>query len=159
MTQEILRSSEVADVLAAELGGTSTHWHTWLKNDRKPGRKNLLPPLPGPGRPRYLMVAVEALIAAERARRMQDGQPVGRAAEVMKAFGIGEGGTNTGRHLEAHVYGQLDEHAKVGFVQLHVLHPMLMFRLTPDQARQLAAELIEEAKYADRMESIVKGKS
>jgi len=158
-SSEILTPAAAGAYLATELGGTAERWQTWLKNDRKPGRKQLLPPLAGPGRPRYLRVAVDALIATERGKRIAAGQPISRAAEVMKAFGIGEGGTSTGRPLDARIYGQIDERSQEGFVQLHVAHPLLVFRLTPSEARTLSAALSAEANDAEHMARLARGQT
>lgn len=152
-----LGAQAAADLLAGELGGTPARWLTWLANDRRPGRAGLLPPLDGPGRPRYLLVALEAYVAAERARRARRDGIGGRAAEVMRAFGIGEeGGSRTGRRLESVVTAQLDEQNGVGFVQLMVTSPLMVFRLNIDEARALAAQLTEMTADAEHLQRIVK---
>ncbi len=146
---------DVAAYLAKELGGSSACWVTWLANDRKPERANRLPPVRGPGRPRYLGAAVQAFVDAERARRMQRSGPSGRVAEVMRAFGIGESdGSSTGRRLDCQVSAQLDEATGEGFVQMAVASPLRIYRLEPAQARELALQLAREAKDAERLAQI-----
>ena len=145
-----------ATYLSDQLGGKRDYWITWLANDRRPGRAHLIPPLDGPGRPLYLVAALDAFIDLERAKRLEKTGPSGRAAEVMQAFGIGsEDGSRTGRKLACQVTGQLDEQTSQGFVQLSIASPFLIFRLDTDQARSLARSLIQEADDADHMQGIV----
>lgn len=155
MNQE-MTAAAAAGYLADRLGGKLDLWKTWLANDRRPGRAGLVPPLQGPGRPKYQQGALDAFIDAERAKRLKASGPAGRASEVMAAFGIGqEGGSSTGRALSCQVVGQLDEADGSGFVQLVIASPLLVFRLSPDQARALAASLGAEAGAADHLASIV----
>lgn len=149
---DTMNTAATAAHLAAELGGKPTLWTTWLTNDRRPGRANELMPLAGPGRPRYLRAEVDNFIAADRARRLKAQGPVGRVAEVLKAVGIGEeGGSPTGRRLDCQVTACVDEQTNAGFVQLVIASPLLIFRVSPDQARDLAAQLVAEADDALHM--------
>lgn len=61
--------AKAAEVLAERLGGNPQHWVLWLKNDRRPGRANHVPVVPGPGRPRYELRHVEQFIRQEQAAR------------------------------------------------------------------------------------------
>lgn len=155
-TNEVMTANAAAIYLADQLGGKPTLWVTWLANDRRPGRAGLIPPAEGPGRPKYLRVALDAFVDIERAKRLKNSGLSGRAAEVMSAFGIGEeGGGRTGRRLDYQVNGQLDEANAVGFVQLLIASPMLVFRLSTEQARSLAAAMLREADDADHIAAIV----
>ena len=157
---DTLTARETAAYLADQLGGKPERWPTWLANDRRPGRSNELPPLPGPGRPRYLPAAIDAFIEAERARRLKDTGPSGRMAEVLRAVGIGEeGGSPTGRRLDCQVTAQLDETAGFGFVQLIIATPLLVYRLNVSQAREIALQLSREADDAEQMLAIHRGEA
>jgi hypothetical protein len=157
---ESLNARDTAAHLASELGGKPERWLTWLANDRRPGRSNELPPLPGPGRPHYLSAAIDAFIEADRARRLKDTGPSGRVAEVLRAVGIGEErGSSTGRRLDCQVAGQLDETTGIGFVQLVIATPLLVYRLDVSQAREIALQLTREADDAEKMQAIQCGEA
>ena len=146
-----LSVKNAAQRLADLLGGNADRWRVWLANDRRPGRAHQLTPVMGPGRPRYQLAALEAFVTTERARRMKESGPSGRIAEVLKAVGIGEeGGSSTGRRLDCQVSAQLDEATGAGFIQMVVATPLLVYRLSPNQARGLAADLNQEAADAER---------
>jgi hypothetical protein len=55
-------AANAAEMLAEAIGGSAQHWAIWLKNDRRPGRANRVPPVPGPGRPRYYRHHIEEYI-------------------------------------------------------------------------------------------------
>ena len=146
-----LSVKDAAQRLAELFGGNADRWKVWLANDRRPGRAHQLHPVMGPGRPRYQLAAIEAFVTTERARRFKDAGPSGRIAEVLNAVGIGvDGGSSTGRRLDCRVQAQRDESTSEGFVQLVIATPLLVFRLSPDQARDLAANLDQEAADAER---------
>ncbi len=156
-----LRALAAAEHLATELGGSVERWTIWLANDRRrpnrAGHSALIPPLDGPGRPRYLIAALNSFIEAERAKRARSGAPMGRMQDVMRAFGIGEeGGSRTGRRLDSVVTAQLDEQSGEGFVQLMVTSPLMVFRLSIGEARNLAAQLTEMTADAEHIQHIVK---
>ena len=146
-----LNVKDAAQRLADLLGGNADRWRVWLANDRRPGRAQQLTPVMGPGRPRYQLAALEAFVTTERALRLKESGPSGRIAEVLKAVGIGEeGGSSTGRRLDCQVSAQLDEATGTGFIQMVVATPLLVYRLSPDQARDLAVNLYREAADAER---------
>lgn len=132
------------------LGEPPGYWARFLANnrrsDRSPGVR--IPFEHVSGRPLYLAEAIETFIDGERARRVGRHGLAGRPAEVMRAFGIGEGGSRTGRPFDAQICAQIDEATGEGFVQLVTPNPLAVYRLTIDQARALATDLIREASDA-----------
>lgn len=143
--------AETVAYLSSVLGGKPARWTIWLANDRKPGRAQYLRVEPGPGRPRYARSVVDAYVDAQRAKRLREQGPSGRAVEVLEAFGIGtEAGSSTGRRFSAQVLPQLDEGTGVPFVQLITASPLAVYRLSVTQAREVAAELTDAADRACR---------
>lgn len=153
-----LSSSLAACVLSAELGESEAVWLRRLHNWRRPTRASPLRWQESEtGRPVYPREDLNSFIEAERAKRVRSEGVSGRAVEVMRAFGIGEeGGSRTGRRLDCTVHGQLDEQEGVGFVQVLVANPMLVFRLSIDEARTMASKLLAEAADAEHLQNIVK---
>lgn len=60
--QPTISVGQAAELLADKLGGSTQQWAEWLKNDRRPGRANHIPVVPGPGRPRYHLHKIEQYI-------------------------------------------------------------------------------------------------
>jgi hypothetical protein len=71
----------------------------------------------------------------------------GRAAEALRAYGIGTAtGSTTGRKLEiTGILDQTDEVTNEQFVQLIISEPLLVYRLDPEQARDIARRLYQAA--------------
>jgi hypothetical protein len=69
----------------------------------------------------------------------------GRAAEVMRAFGIGaNGGSTTGRKLTVSgINPQVEESTGKPFIQLVTDEPLMVYRLELEQAKRIATELNE----------------
>lgn len=147
-TPLMMSVAETVSYLVVALGGSPEYWTIWLANDRKPGRARHLPANQGPGRPRYSQAAVDAYIDLQRAKRLQQQGISGRASEVFEAFGIGSaGGSSTGRRFDARISAQLDEDTGIPFVQVVTASPLAVYRLSVEQARVVALELINAVEH------------
>lgn len=131
-----ISAAATADYLAKALGGKAARWVTWLANDRKPGRvTRLLPPEPGPGRPRYAVTLVDTYISELRTK---------------KAAVDGTSAMPKERRFGAHISGvTAEDGADEPFVLLVTVKPFTSYKLSADEARHLADRLM---KAADRVE-------
>lgn len=125
-----------AEYLSTALGGEAKYWLTWLANDRKPGRVNrLLPPMLGPGRPRYRTDAVDTYITDFRTKNNRLSPAV--ALQQERKFGA---------HISAVTK---EEGVEEPFVLLVSVKPMSTYKLTPQEARRIASRLISAADAID----------
>ena len=139
-SQATVSATEVAELLARELGGKAANWAIWLANDRKPGRVNRwLQQVPGPGRPRYNVGSVEALILEKKLALSQSNQATNRP------------GTNMSAKFTPHISAlTLDAGADQACVLFVVPKPLASFSLTANEARNIARRLVAAA---DEIES------
>lgn len=137
-----LSTAEAADHLAKELGGKPSYWSIWLANDRKPGRVNRrLPQEPGPGRPRYSAMMVEAFIVAYKVDHPEAG-PVPVRVRVP--------GLSKNRKLVPHISAMtLADGADPAAVLFVIPKPLTTFMLSATEARQIAARLLKAADEID----------
>ncbi|TDG24935.1 hypothetical protein EYW47_08925 [Paraburkholderia silviterrae] len=93
-----------------------------------------------------------SLIEFEKTKRIGGVKLSGRAAEAMRAFGIGEkGGSTTGRKLNVSaVTLQADQATGARFVQLITSDPLMVYRLEISEAKALAKELADAAHAGER---------
>ncbi|SAL42496.1 hypothetical protein AWB74_01731 [Caballeronia arvi] len=155
MTQELLSTQAAAELVAAEIdeSGGVTYWSRYLTNNRREDRS---PPHRIPfqrigGGAFYLRPDVAAFIAFEKSRRLGVLKLSGRAAEALRAFGIGEaGGGTTGRNLDCTLTAQLDSTTGTPYAQLVIQDPLLVFRVEPDQLRELHSEIAATLKAFER---------
>lgn len=135
--KDTVSAAETAKLLAKALGGTESHWATWLANDRKPGRVNrCLPQEPGPGRPRYSVDMVEAY-AVDYKRDHPEARHTPGSSK----------GRRFAPHISAMTLAAGADQAAVLFV---IPRPLASFVLSVQEARQTAARLI---KAADEIEA------
>jgi len=134
---------------------TIAAWTQWLANNRNPRRAAAfrVPHTKKAGHVWYRLADLQAILSTEHA--IQSGHvPKGanllRVAEVMDAFGIGQGGTNTGYvWQDATVVEAFDEVTSAPFVQLKISNPRLtVYRLELAQAAKLANDLANACKEA-----------
>lgn len=142
-----LSANEAARYLQVSLGERDAYWRVFLQNNRRPDRSptNLIPYRVQRGRPFYLSVDLDAFIAKEKANMMSRGQVPGRLDDALKAIG----GWPTGRPWYGWITPQVEEGTGVTFVRVHLADPLAVYRLDPDQAREIAADLIEAADAVD----------
>lgn len=128
----------------------SEQWGLWLRNNRNQSRK--VPYRIGFERISnatfYRPEELSKFVEWEKSRQLGVMKLTGRSAEVMRAFGIGSSnGSTTGRKLKIlGINDQIDEATGQSFVQLIISEPLMVFRLDPEQAREVAAKLFKAAR-------------
>ena len=134
-------------------GESQKYWRNALINNRRQERN---PPhrIPFSTMGKTALYTLEALhdfAGFEKSRRLGQMKLTGRAAEVVRAFGIGQGGTSTGRILNiSSIIPQVDETTGRFFVQVVISDPLLVFRLDADEAKSIGHELIEAGDVCER---------
>jgi hypothetical protein len=146
-TVELWGNAFTAQVLSDRLiGRDAEQWTLWLRNNRNQSRR-------APYRIPFTRISngtfyhpadIEKFVDWEKSRQLGTMKLTGRSAEVMRAFGIGSAaGSTTGRKLEIiGINQQEDQGTGEFFVQLIIGDPLLVYRLTPEQAAQMAADLL-----------------
>ena len=147
---ELYGNSFAAQYLSEQITDkTPEQWELWLRNNRNQSRKV-------PYRIAFERISnatfyrpeeLAKFVEWEKSRQLGVMKLTGRSAEVMRAFGIGSSnGSTTGRKLEiVGITDQFDEATGARFVQLIISEPLMVYRLDPDQARQVAAKLLNAA--------------
>lgn len=143
-----LTAADAERYLQAALGEPDGYWRVYLQNNRRPERKpaHVVPFHVVRGRPRYKRSDLDAHIAILRSNELQRGKVPGRLGDVMRAMG----GTPTGRPFLPHITPQIEEGEGIGFVRLQIADPLMVFRLDPEQAREVAHQLMAAADAIDR---------
>lgn len=150
-----LLSSAAAGLALTELlpdeGRTAEQWATWLQNNRNMSRAAAYR-VPHT-RALYRREDLESYAAWERARQQGSLKLTPRVAEALRAFGAGEpDATPQGRRLKsfgAHMAVSNEDQAPI--VQVVMSNPLTVWRLTPDQAVEYGAELLEAGRYAKKV--------
>ncbi|MGZ8288198.1 MAG: hypothetical protein ACXW2U_07210 [Telluria sp.] len=136
-------------------GKTPTYWSGRLVNMRRSDRsKALAIPFSTAGKTVFYDENDIRLFADfERSCYLGKVKVTGRAAEALKAFGIGQaGGGAQGRAFKgATVNIQVSNDDGQPFVQTIVNEPLTVFVMTPDQAIEFGKELIEAGQAAKRI--------
>jgi len=132
--------------LLPEEGKTQEQWLRFLQNNRSASRR-------APYRIPYELlgkVAVYQMVELKRFADFEKQRTIGsiklssRAAEALHAFG----GSRTGRKLKVTgITRQHDDETGEVFVQVIIAEPLLVFRLSKDEAMALANELTESAGF------------
>lgn len=154
MTETLLTTNAAGNWLHEAVPGESpAYWRQALINNRRPDRS---PPHRVPfdtlGRVAvYTPEALQAFADFEKSRRIGQIKLTGRAAEVVRAFGIGEAaGTSQGRVFKG-ASANLASGSGGAFVQTIINDPLLVFMLTPEQAIGFGRELVEAGQTAARI--------
>ena len=147
-SKERVQAGEAAQMLQRELGEREAYWRVFLQNNRRADRKpsTVIPYQVQRGRPTYAQADLEAFVSKSRADAMSRGLVSTKLDDALRAIG----GWPTGRPWTAYITPQVEEGTGVTFVRVHLADPLAVYRLDPDQARQVAAELIEAANAVDR---------
>ncbi|WP_322094572.1 hypothetical protein [Paraburkholderia bannensis] len=156
MSEEVYTIGKVAAILREQFPDkTEEQWKTWLHNNRN-GAKNAVATIP------FVRVGKAAMyhpddiakfVDFEKSRRIGNVKLSGRAAEALRAFGIGEiGGGATGRKLAYTLTAQVDPATGRHYAQFITRDPLMVFRLEQDQVCALAAEFSELAANFKRWE-------
>ncbi|HDU2647843.1 TPA: hypothetical protein U5D81_001523 [Yersinia enterocolitica] len=154
---ELLSSKLAAEHIHTALPGNSVkYWLQWLTNNRNQSRRafyripfhNII----GMRSAHYDPEEINKFVEFEKKRQLGSIELKGRAAEVLRAYGIGEkNGGITGRKWVANIMPQVDELTKVPYIQILLDDPLLVFRLDIEQAEMLSNELIEILKFCNRI--------
>ncbi|WP_244145748.1 hypothetical protein [Paraburkholderia tropica] len=144
---ELLNSKAAAEWLDAALPGESAgYWQRWLTNNRNQTRRvpYRIPfqSVVGFKAAHYDANELARFVEFEKQRRLGSVTLTGRAAEVMRAYGIGEkGGSTTGRKLKVSgIHPQVDEAGKP-YVQLITDDPLMVYRIEVADAVAVLKEL------------------
>lgn len=99
----------------------------------------------------YSREDLAAYVEFEKARRVGKVKLSGRAAEALRAYGIGEqGGGVHGRKLSYDINVQVNEGDPRPYVQLIINEPFLVYRIPADELTTLVKELSEAKTYIDQ---------
>jgi hypothetical protein len=154
MDKELLSTQVAGDLLAEMLPDRDAEqWALWLRNNRNQARKATyrIPTVRISNGAFYTRDELAKFAEWEKSRRLGKITLTGRAAEALRAFGIGEaGGSTTGRKLEYSVTPQVGEDGST-FVQFVIEKPTLaVYRLDRTELAQLVKELAEAQIVLDR---------
>jgi len=155
MTEELLSNSVTAQTLFEALPDkTLEQWTLWLQNNRNPARRTpyRIPYVKMGGGVFYRTEELEKFVEWEKARRLGSIKLTGRAAEALRAFGIGEaGGGTTGRKLNVTgINPQVDSVSGLPYVQIITSDPLMVYRVEVEQAREIVRELSEAITVCER---------
>lgn len=152
---EVVKLNMVEELLNEAIKEREGYWRNYLINNRKPERHQVYRiPYQKIGRDIYYQTdEVAKFIEWEKSRRLGTVKLTGRAAEALRAFGIGEdGGGTTGRKLEVTgINAQFDEVRREPYIQLITNNPLMVFRIPIEQAKQISAEFAEAIIFCDRL--------
>lgn len=136
-------------------GKSAAYWNGRLVNMRRIDRSSVLAiPFSRSGKVAFYDEADLRLFADfERMCHLGKMKVTGRAAEALKAFGIGQaGGGAQGRMFRgAAVNIQVNNDDGQPFVQTIVNEPLTVFAMTADQAIEFGKDLIEAGQAAKRI--------
>ena len=139
-----ISTTETAEYLSKVAGGKKSKWMTWLANERKPGRVNRrLSPEPGPGRPQYDAAAVEVFAGEMRAKGLlqKQGAPVANNKSSVLTAG----------HFGIHISPiGVEDGAEEPFVLVVSTSPLASYKLSAEEARQVASRLAKAADHLDQ---------
>lgn len=100
----------------------------------------------------YNSADVEQYVEFEKSRRVGKVKLSSRAAEALRAFGIGEpGGTSLGRTFKGGTANPHPDNKGGVIVQTTINEPLTVFAMTPEQAIEFGKELIKAGQAAQRI--------
>jgi hypothetical protein len=149
--QELWSNGVAAKYLSGQLPERNAdQWELWLRNNRNQSRKV-------PYRIElerisngtfYTPEDLAKFVEWEKSRQLGTIKLTKRSAEVMRAFGIGNSnGSATGRKFELiGISKQYDPATNESFVRMITGEPLMIYRLTLDQALLIGKGLIEAVK-------------
>ncbi|VVP89042.1 hypothetical protein [Pseudomonas fluorescens] len=155
MTEELLSNSVAAQTLCElEPEKSVEQWMHWLQNNRNQSRRvpYRIPFERMAGGVFYRREELVSFIDWEKSRQLGALKLTGRAAEVMRAYGIGEkSGSATGRKLKVTAINpQVDEATGTPFVQFITSDPLMVYRLELDEAEAIIREMAEAVGVCKR---------
>jgi len=145
--EPLLSSTEAEDYLQAALGEPDGYWRIFLQNNRRPERKPTyaIPFEIVRRRPHYQRRDLDVYIELHRAAELQRGKVPGSTSQVLQSLG----GWPTGRPFVGWVSTQVEEATGIKYVRLHLADPLAVYRLEPEEARAVPAEMQTAADLAD----------
>lgn len=148
MTIDLMTPLQAEKHLQAALGERDGFWRVFLQNNRRADRaaSHPIPYTVLRGRPVYQVTDLDCFIAAQKNATGARGQVAGTLDDALRAIG----GWPTGRPFVSQITPQIEEGTGITFVRIHLSDPLAVYRLDPDQARAVAAELTEAAAAVDR---------
>lgn len=152
--EQLYGNSQAAQFLSRQLPDkTPEQWELWLRNNRNQARKAVyrIDVVHISNRSFYRPQELAKFIEWEKSRRLGVMKLTGRAAEALRAYGIGTAtGSTTGHKLEVlGIHEQTDEVTKERYVQLITGTPLMVYRLDLDQAGDIARKLLQAAGSAE----------
>lgn len=148
MQDDFLTMAQAVQHLTDQVGDDAKYWVNKLANLRKPKRASAFP-LAFAKKERgigyYALSDLARLVEHEKHLRLGNLKFTGRAAEVMRAFGINEpGGSPYGRELKTFRVSEavIDGDPRT-FAQLTVGDPLSVYRIDIEQIENMIAELTE----------------
>jgi len=153
MTEELLSNTVAAQTLHdLEPEKSTAQWLLWLQNNRNQTRSvsYRIPFERMAGGVFYRETELRAFIEWEKSRNLGTLKLTARAAEAMRAFGIGEkGGSATGRRLKVSgINPQVED--GVPYIQLITNDPLMVYRLELDEAEAIIKEMVEAVDVCKR---------
>jgi len=145
---ELLSRQASAEWLAQQLPDkNAAQWALWLRNNSNSARRAVYRvPVEQVGRSAFYQPdELRKFVEFEKQRQLGTLKLTGRAAEVMRAYGIGSsGGSTTGRKLNVTAINpQIDEATGKPYIQFITGDPLMVYRLEPGDAKNIARDLIE----------------
>lgn len=155
MHAEELSSQEAEERAQEVIPEKPGYWHNYLINNRREKRPAAyrIPFTKKPdGRVFYNVDEFAKFLEFEKRRRIGGMKLTGRAAEIMRAFGIGEAvGSTLGRKLNlTSISAQIDQATGRSFVQIISSDPLMVYRVEPGEATAIAEKLTEAAGECER---------
>lgn len=154
--EELFSTAAASELLAQQLPDKSAEqWALWLRNNRNHSRKAIYR-VQAQQLGRMAVYTIEELtkfIEFEKQRQLGTIKLTGRAAEVMRAYGIGvAGGGTTGRAMSVTAINlQTDPVTGRPYIALVLNEPLMVYRIEVDQARSIGKELVELVAAAERI--------
>lgn len=150
----LLTRDAAAQWLAEQIGDkTASQWADWLRGNANHARRAAyrIPTMKAGRNTLYAQEELRLFVEFEKARRVGELKLTGRAAEAVWAFGVGAGGSTTGRPLNVTAINPQIGEDGTRFIQMIVSAPqLLVFRLDVAQAEAIARDLAEAAAYLKR---------
>ena len=146
--EHLYGNSQAAQFLSRQLPDkTPDQWELWLRNNRNQARKAVyrIDAVHISNRSFYRQQELTKFVGWERSRRLGVMKLTGRAAEALRAYGVGTAnGSTTGRKLEVlGIHEQVDPVTKERYVQLTIDNPLMVYRLDLEQAGVVARQLFQ----------------
>lgn len=152
-TEELLSTQAASEYLSKRLPEkTMEQWSLWLHNNRNQTRRAIYRiKTERLGRMTvYTPEELAAFIEFEKSRSIGTIKLTGRAAEAMRAFGLGEagGGTQGRRFKGGSASPQPASDSGETFVQAVINEPLMVFTMSPEEAISFGQELTEAGQVA-----------